>query len=196
MVELRQSNRRLCTQCFLLHPLPQPLTHAIEEKCNKAERDNSMIYLEVVPKPERLVLVGCLKVFFLNPSPLFNSIPVVERHALVSADKPLPDFTAPDVMGKDLFQSVVPLEVHKAAQRYNDRRDAEIREIIDSLRKATADSVDALLAMGLPAAIQATENPDTVPQDLLAKCEEIRASGGVRAMEEKISVSGVGCCNF
>lgn len=36
-------------------------------------------------------------------------VPGVEKQSLVSSDKPLPDFTSAEIMGKDPFSVIVPL---------------------------------------------------------------------------------------
>jgi programmed cell death 6-interacting protein len=110
----------------------------------------------------------------------------VEKKALVSSDRPLPEFMSPEIMGKDPFNVVVPLGVHQGAQRYGDRREQEFQAAIGRLRECTSKCVEDLLAMGLPASIQAAESPSAVPETLLKNAEEIRQSGGATAIEAKI----------
>ena len=105
----------------------------------------------------------------------------------MSADRPLPDFMSPTIMGKDPFNVVVPLGVHQAAQRFEARREQEFQAAIGRLRECTSTCVEDLLAMGLPASIQAAESPSSMPESLLKHAEEIRQAGGAAALEQKIA---------
>jgi hypothetical protein len=54
--------------------------------------------------------------------------------------------------------------VHQAAQRYGERRDAYLAEQCERLREATRQSVEGLLAMNLPASLQAIESSGALPE--------------------------------
>ncbi|EDQ89503.1 uncharacterized protein MONBRDRAFT_32312 [Monosiga brevicollis MX1] len=138
----------------------------ISAKLKTAEKENSTIYLQVVPSPDTL--------------------PFVERQNLVSAERSLPDFMSKDIMGDDPFVAVVPLAVHQARKRYEDRRDEHVAQHINQLRQVTAACVDDLRAMNLPGALQVQESGDAVPETLLAHCQEVQAAGGVQWVEDKI----------
>eukprot|EP00730_Choanoeca_flexa_P020286 TRINITY_DN9918_c0_g1_i1.p1 TRINITY_DN9918_c0_g1~~TRINITY_DN9918_c0_g1_i1.p1 ORF type:complete len:877 (+),score=239.98 TRINITY_DN9918_c0_g1_i1:62-2692(+) len=138
----------------------------VTNKYRTAEKENNTIYLQVVPSAA--------------------AVPLVERQSVVSADKTLPNFTSKEVMGEDPFASVVPLAVHKAAERYAERRDAHIAQQINRLRQATHRSVEALLAMGLPGAVQVDDDPNSIPESLQSNCREIQESGGTAWLESKI----------
>eukprot|EP00045_Choanoeca_perplexa_P013490 m.153355 g.153355 ORF g.153355 m.153355 type:complete len:893 (+) comp16368_c0_seq3:1586-4264(+) len=138
----------------------------VAAKHRTADKENGTIYLQVVPS------VGAL--------------PLVERQSVVSADKQLPDFTSKEVMGDDPFSAVVPLAVHQASERYAEQRNQHIAEKINRLRACTSKSVEGLLGMGLPGAIQVEENPDSVPETLLQHCQEVQAKGDIRWLESKM----------
>lgn len=134
------------------------LQSTIASLITQFEKENSMIYMKVVPPAAGL--------------------PPISQHATVSADKPLPDFTDKEYVGEDPFDVIVPVAVRQGAQRYEERRDAFVREQVNAINESTNKCVQGLTEMGLPGSLQAVQNPSEIPQALVAQCEEIRASGG------------------
>eukprot|EP00056_Hartaetosiga_gracilis_P016208 m.4283 g.4283 ORF g.4283 m.4283 type:complete len:832 (+) comp3854_c0_seq1:1357-3852(+) len=143
------------------------LEDSVASALRSAEKDNSMIYMQSIPRQDSL-------------APLAQT-------ATVSAEKPLPDFTQPEYIGSDPFSNVVPVSVSQAVTRYKQARAQHISSIVSDLAECTGKSIEKMVALGLPGSLQAAQNPDTVPQGLLQQGQEIRNSGGASALQETIN---------
>eukprot|EP00039_Didymoeca_costata_P023647 m.7799 g.7799 ORF g.7799 m.7799 type:complete len:906 (+) comp3776_c0_seq1:146-2863(+) len=132
-----------------------------------AEKDNKLIYNAMVPA--------------------LSSLPAIVGQAVASSERPLPDFETDAIRGPDPFEKLLPFEVATGVSDYKIKQDTRTADIIDKLRQATRDTVSALGDMNLPAAIQVTEDPGTLPEALLNQGREIVDRGGPEELERLIN---------
>ncbi len=131
----------------------------VAQKLQKAEKDNNLIYVQTVPSSDALEPISA---------------------AIMSKPSDIPKV---DNDGKPLFTRLVPFAVHQSLSVYSQRKQDLVQKEIVGLKEATEDAHRTLGEMGLPASIEALEQPMGLPNDLLRRSEEVRADGGVRGLE-------------
>eukprot|EP00048_Salpingoeca_helianthica_P012016 m.173848 g.173848 ORF g.173848 m.173848 type:complete len:838 (-) comp15313_c3_seq12:23-2536(-) len=131
-----------------------------------AERENNVIHLKIVPD--------------------INTVEPLPKMSLATFEKPLPDFTSPDLLGHDLFAGLTPTAVLASVKTYQERRAAAVAELVARLRECTATSVATLRDMGLPGALEASTGDAAVPPALLTHAAAVREGGGLDAITTKI----------
>eukprot|EP00043_Microstomoeca_roanoka_P007973 m.76873 g.76873 ORF g.76873 m.76873 type:complete len:900 (-) comp14045_c0_seq1:63-2762(-) len=170
LARLRVAELKLAEAAHLAAGTEFSVTHlqnTIAQMLKEYERENSMIYMKVVPSAAALTPLA--------------------QHATVSADRPLPDYTSKEYIGEDPFAALIPVSVHQAAQRYEERRNQYVRDVVEQLKTATMQCVEGLTAMQLPGALQVAQSPTDMPQTLIDHCNEIRAAGGVEHLRQQIN---------
>lgn len=137
----------------------------------RAERDNSLIYLQAVTSSSSL--------------PPINSSIMVKATSPPSIEYPLNLLhTRQGGLGASpLFSRLLPHSVQVAIELYMDRKDQLIREELSS-RKDELDSIssETLQKLNLPGAIQALELPKGLPNSLMRKREELKRDGGSKRL--------------
>ncbi|GAO48459.1 BRO1-domain-containing protein [Saitoella complicata NRRL Y-17804] len=148
----------------------------LRKNAERAEKDNDMIYLQVVPNTASLAPIAktCMVKSVVSKE-VDQAVALLMR-----GDDP--------VLGHPLLKKLVPFAVHQAADIYAERRDHVIyKEIVSELEKITVKGSAALQELGLPGSLEAQETPMGLPPSLLARAEEIKAGGGVARIKEMIA---------
>ena len=92
--------------------------------------------------------------------------------------------------------------MHQGVTTFKGKRDALLSSQLDKLRESTTTVINGLADLNLPGAIEALENPVTIPkvsqnidicvlahnemQTLLDKAEDVRTSNGATSIQKKI----------
>lgn len=103
----------------------------------KAQKDNDIVYNEVVPTEATL-------------APIDKGKPVAEPIAIHDV------YASPDVqkiVGPDLFTKLVPLSVHESASMYSEEKAKLVRAEAERVELADEEMISALEYMGLPASL-------------------------------------------
>jgi programmed cell death 6-interacting protein len=135
----------------------------VENELNSAEKENSQIYHEIVP--------------------LEHQLKPPEKQSMVKA---VPLDKEKFTLTVDPFATLVPTSVKKAESLYSERKSEMLREITKEVENHNETVKNALSSMGLPGAIQATENPYTIPQSLIEKMKVVQSEGGLKFLEDQI----------
>ncbi|KAI8803201.1 BRO1-like domain-containing protein [Cladochytrium replicatum] len=152
---------------------PRNLSNQLQNDCKelsalvisnlqRAEKDNNLIYMEIVPRLDTLKPVDAIG--------MVKALPVPDLGGLK------------DVVGKPLFANLVPFAVHQMASVYSDRRDTFVKSEEERVQQATSACHSMLASLNLPGAIEALEQPVGLPPSLLKRADEVRALGGARAL--------------
>ncbi|KAK9478552.1 BRO1-like domain-containing protein [Lipomyces japonicus] len=148
------------------------LKSRLQSDIARADKDNDLIYLAMVPSIASLALI--------------KPASTVETQIPPDVGKPI-DALASGKYGPALFANLVPFAAHLAISIYEDRRDSIVNKlIIPKLDVLTIQVHEILTYLGLPGALQALERPVGIPPSLLTHIEEIRATGGVEVMRSTI----------
>ncbi|KAK9455841.1 BRO1-like domain-containing protein [Dipodascopsis uninucleata] len=148
------------------------LAMRLKSDYGRAEKDNDLIYLATVPP-----------VYSLAP---IKAASTVSSVAPAEIEKSM-DLITTDKYGPPLFVNLVPFAAHQAASIYDSRRDMIVEKtIISKLEALTVGLHDFLTALGLPGSLQALERPVGLPPSLITHIEEIRAKGGIVAVQSSI----------
>ncbi|KAJ3050740.1 pH-response regulator protein palA/rim20 [Rhizophlyctis rosea] len=143
----------------------QNLQQMIENELRRAEKDNDIVYMEVVPRVETLVPI---------------------KGAVMVQATPLPTpAEMGDIVGTPVFSKLVPYAVHAAASLYSSKKDSLVKSEISKLEEATALCQSTLASMNLPSAIEALEQPIGLPPALLQRSQEVRNQGGARGLNDQ-----------
>ncbi|GAA5902825.1 uncharacterized protein JCM6883_007255 [Sporobolomyces salmoneus] len=109
----------------------------VSDARTKAQKDNDIVYNEVVPSEATL--------------------PPIEKGKSVAEPIPIHDvYASPDVqkiVGPDLFTKLVPLSVHESASMYSEEKAKLVRAEAERVELADEEMVSALEYMGLPASL-------------------------------------------
>ncbi|KAF2759602.1 BRO1-domain-containing protein [Pseudovirgaria hyperparasitica] len=149
------------------------LKNIVQEDLKRAEKDNDMIYLQIVPPKSELKSLE-------RANMVSSKVP----EELANATSKLGEKTE---LGAPLFSKLVPYSVHLAASIYADRRDRLINHgIIEELEALNAKIHDMLTSLNLPGSLQALEKPLGLPPGLVAHAEEIRDQDGINRIRRSI----------
>ncbi|KAJ3414572.1 pH-response regulator protein palA/rim20 [Chytridiales sp. JEL 0842] len=142
----------------------------VKESLQRAEKDNDMIYMEIVPPSTGLAEI--------QPAVMVKSAFQPETWLSMSF--------------KPLFAGLIPFEMRKAISTYTDRKDRRVREEIEKLEDSAAICQGTLVSLNLPASIEASESHLVVPESTQRRLSEVRIIGGVnhlnRSWENLITV--------
>ncbi len=144
----------------------QGLKRRVEEDLKRAERDNDVIYLNVVPpKSELRILDRASMATPRVPPQVETPFDYLGDHA---------------EFGPALFAKLVPFAVHLAVSVYEERRDRLVNQnIIHDLEVLTEQLHSRLLELNLPGSLQAVERPLGLPGSLVQHAEELRYADAV-----------------
>ncbi|CAK7212849.1 pH-response regulator protein palA/rim20 [Sporothrix curviconia] len=142
------------------------LKRRVEEDLKRAERDNDVIYLNVVPPKSELKILDRANMATPRVPP--------------QVEKPFEYLGDNAEFGPALFSKLVPFAVHLAVSVYEERRDRLVNQnIIHDLEVLTEQLHATLLELNLPGSLQAIERPLGLPGSLVQHAEEMRYADAV-----------------
>ncbi|CAK7207424.1 pH-response regulator protein palA/rim20 [Sporothrix eucalyptigena] len=142
------------------------LKRRVEEDLKRAERDNDVIYLNVVPPKSELKILDRANMATPRIPP--------------QVEKPFEYLGDGAEFGTALFSKLVPFAVHLAVSVYEERRDRLVNQnIIHDLEVLTEQLHSTLLELNLPGSLQAIERPLGLPGSLVQHAEEMRYADAV-----------------
>ncbi|KAK4641618.1 pH-response regulator protein palA/rim20 [Podospora bellae-mahoneyi] len=146
------------------------LKKRVEEDLKRAEKDNDIIYLQIVPpKPELKILERANMAVASVPSQVAKPYEYFGDHA---------------EFGPALFTKLVPFSVHVAVSIYEERRDRLVNNnIIAELETMTDRLHEILSSLYLPGSLQALEKPLGLPGTLVQHAEEIRQADALNKLQ-------------
>lgn len=135
----------------------------------RAEKDNDMIYLQIVPPKSEL-------------KKLDRANLAVPKKPVEIAD-PTTSLGDKGSLGQPLFTRLVPYSVHVAASLYAEKRDRLVNaHILDELEVLNNRMRDFLASLNLPGSLEALEKPLGLPASIKQHADEIRQQGGVHKL--------------
>jgi programmed cell death 6-interacting protein len=151
------------------------LKNKVMEDLKRAEKDNDVIYLHLIPPKSELKTLDRANMVAARP-------PKEVQDGISMLGEGL-------AFGRPLFAKLVPYAVHVAASIYVERRDRLVNQgVIADLETMTARLRDLLSSLNLPGSLQALEKPLGLPPSLVSKAEELRQQDGLcrlkRSMED------------
>ncbi|KAM0744259.1 hypothetical protein ACQRIT_001573 [Beauveria bassiana] len=147
------------------------LKRKVEEDLKRAEKDNDIIFLNIVPPKSELKILDRANM-------------AVARVPKQVSD-PYEFFGDKAEFGPALFSRLVPFSVHVAVSIYEERRDRMVdQNIIQELEAMTEQFHNVLATLGLPGSIQALEKPLGLPPSLVQHAEEIRQADAVNRIHK------------
>ncbi|KAK4226324.1 BRO1-domain-containing protein [Podospora fimiseda] len=146
------------------------LKRRVEEDLKRAEKDNDLIYLQIVPpKPELKLLDRANMAVARVPPQVAKPYDFLGDHA---------------EFGPALFTKLVPFSVHVAVSIYEERRDRLVNNnIISELESMTEKLHEILSSLNLPGSLQALEKPLGLPGTLVQHAEEIRQADALNRLQ-------------
>jgi len=150
------------------------LKKRVEEDVKRAERDNDVIYLNVVPpKAELKILERATMAVSKAPPQVTNPL----------------EFLGPKAeFGPGLFSKLVPYSVHIAVSIYEERRDRLVNQsIIAELETLNERIHEILSSLNLPGSIQALEKPLGLPGTLAQHAEEVRQADAIHRLQRSFA---------
>lgn len=157
----------------------------IKGKLDNAQRENDLVYHEIVPSSDKLTAVKGVS--------LVKSIPF--------------SVADPDVIGADIFKRLVPIEAHEVASLYSERKDALLRETrikidaknqeleaylsslnlsLDTLRPKVVEVPDELIE--ICAAMSVNDKPAEAAKEALQKLSDRSKEVGAIVSEAKLEL--------
>lgn len=142
--------------------------HFLDEYANRAKRnlaestkDNEFIYNEMIPDVKTLAPPG--------KAPLAK---------IIAVSSPMsPKF-------KDIFNELVPVELHRALHASEARKNEIVNSEIMKLREATTLLNGVLSSLNLPAAVETADSSSGLPPSLLEKANDVNAKGGIESLNK------------
>ncbi|GAA5864942.1 hypothetical protein JCM8547_004243 [Rhodosporidiobolus lusitaniae] len=140
----------------------------VSEARTKAQKDNDIVYNEVVPSEASLPAIEPGK-------PVAAPIPIHEVYATP---------TVQALVGPDLFQRLVPLSVHESASLYSEEKAKLVRSEAERVELADEELASALEYMGLPASLARFQSGAAAQASLVDPGPQVRGwADEVRAGE-------------
>ncbi|KAL2177359.1 BRO1-like domain-containing protein [Thermothelomyces heterothallicus CBS 202.75] len=152
----------------------QGLKKRLENDLKRAEKDNDVIYLQVVPpKPELKILERANMAVARVPPQVANPYEYLGDHA---------------EFGPALFTKLVPFSVHVAVSIYDERRDRLVNNnIVAELESMTDKLHEILSSLNLPGSLQALEKPLGLPGTLVQHADEIRQADAINRLQRGLT---------
>ncbi|KAK3385804.1 BRO1-like domain-containing protein [Podospora didyma] len=146
------------------------LKKRVEEELKRAEKDNDMLFLQLVPpKSELKILERANMAIARIPPQVANPYEFFGDHA---------------EFGPALFTKLVPFAVHVAVSIYEERRDRLVNNnIVAELETLTGKLHQILSSLNLPGSLQALEKPLGLPGTLVQHAEEIRQGDALNRLQ-------------
>ncbi|KAK3689322.1 BRO1-like domain-containing protein [Podospora appendiculata] len=146
------------------------LKKRVDEDLKRAEKDNDMIYLQIVPPKSELKVLDRANMAVARIPP--------------QVAKPYEYFGDHAEFGPALFTKLVPFAVHVAVSIYEERRDRMVNNnIIAELETMTGKLHEILSSLDLPGSLQALEKPLGLPGTLVQHAEEIRQADALNRLQ-------------
>ncbi|KAK6071395.1 BRO1-like domain-containing protein [Seiridium cupressi] len=150
------------------------LKKRVEEDLKRAEKDNDLIYLNVVPAKSELKVLDRANMAIARVPPQVSS--------------PLDHLNDKGEFGPPLFTKLVPYSVHIAVSIYEERRDRLVNQnIIAELEVLNERVHEILSSLNLPGSIQAFEKPLGLPGTLVQHAEEIRQADAIHRLQRSFA---------
>uniref|UniRef100_A0A0N5AMA9 BRO1 domain-containing protein n=1 Tax=Syphacia muris TaxID=451379 RepID=A0A0N5AMA9_9BILA len=134
-------------------------TAEIQKTYQTAKKDNDFIYHERVVD--------------------FASLPALPKAAVAKA---LPVQSPMTPRFKDMFSSLVPVQVHQALATYESRKADLINMETGRLREHTQIMNGILASLNLPAALDDATNQEALPESIKQKSAKVKQLGGINAL--------------
>ncbi|KAH7731130.1 alix-SF [Aphelenchoides avenae] len=136
----------------------------IKKSLAQATKDNDFLYHERVPD--------------------FKTLPLLPKAALA---KPLPVNFPLSPRFKDLFESLVPVQVQSALSTFEARKAELINVETGRMREYTQVMNAQLASINLPAALDDATNHEKCPESIRQKSSKVKSAGGLEAIQSKLS---------
>ncbi|KAK8094687.1 BRO1-like domain-containing protein [Apiospora hydei] len=150
------------------------LKKRVEEDLKRAEKDNDMIFLHIVPPKSELKILDRANMALARIPPEVAS--------------PLDHLGEKFEFGPALFTKLVPYSVHIAVSIYEERRDRMVNQnIIAELEVLNERIHEILSSLNLPGSIQAFEKPLGLPGTLVQHAEEIRQADAISRLQRSFA---------
>ncbi|WKX95147.1 hypothetical protein Q1695_011978 [Nippostrongylus brasiliensis] len=134
--------------------------NSVQKMYTAAKKDNDFIYHERIAD--------------------FRSLPQLPRAALAKA---LPVTYPISPRFKDMFSSVVPVQVHNAMQCYEGRKAELVNIETGRLREHTQLMNGILASLNLPAALDDMTSMDALPESIKQKSAKVKQAGGLAELQ-------------
>merc|ERR1711892_810565 len=144
-------------------PRYKPFNEEIAKELKAAVKDNDFIFHMPVPTSDKLDPI--------SPAIVAKPVEHTRQKLLMEGD------------GADLFEAVVPIQVHEASQAFDQAKKTKVDGEIERVRALTTDLNGVMRSLHLPEAIEATTGTG-IPNSILQKAAEIRVKGGLSKIEE------------
>lgn len=146
------------------------LKKRVEEDLKRAEKDNDLIYLNIVPPKTELKVLDRANMAIARIPPQVSA--------------PIDHLSEKGEFGPALFTKLVPYSVHIAVSIYEERRDRLVNQnIIAELEVLNERIHEILSSLNLPGSIQAFEKPLGLPGTLVQHAEEIRQADAISRLQ-------------
>uniref|UniRef100_A0A8R1TL16 BRO1 domain-containing protein n=1 Tax=Onchocerca volvulus TaxID=6282 RepID=A0A8R1TL16_ONCVO len=137
---------------------------AIEKAYASAKKDNDFIYHERIAD--------------------FRSLPQLPKAAVA---KVIPVVFPMTPRFKDMFSSLVPVQVHQATASFDARKSEVINVETGRLREHTQIMNGILASLNLPAALDDVTNHEILPESIRQKSSKVKSQGGINAITQLIA---------
>ncbi|EKM58371.1 uncharacterized protein PHACADRAFT_159473 [Phanerochaete carnosa HHB-10118-sp] len=145
------------------------LLNTVQTTLRTSERDNDLIYHQVVPSAA-----------LLPPIAEVSMVQPIIAGTLADPKTAIPEDAV-------IFGELLSHGAKLAIEIYHDRRKNWVdEEVVDRARRLDDDCTSVLGSLGLPAALEALEKPVGLPPSLLGKAEEVRREDGPSKIEASI----------
>ncbi|KAI9014540.1 BRO1-like domain-containing protein [Phycomyces nitens] len=157
------------------------LQQIIQNNLARAEKDNDVIYLELIPSPSAIPIIQKIEMVKAIPPPeILDPVSLMLNNTNHKMDG-----TPHVIIGLPLFQKLVPFAVHQAASVYVDRKERIIKEdIIGMADELNAVYRSTLQSLNINAVLAQGGQSASLPDSLIRQAAEVRNSGGSRALYE------------
>ncbi|VDK46269.1 unnamed protein product [Anisakis simplex] len=139
-------------------------TSIIQKAYQTAKKDNDFIYHERIAD--------------------FRSLPALPKATLA---KPLPVNFPMTPRFKDMFSSLVPVQVHSALASYDARKAEVVNMETGRLREYTQIMNGILASLNLPAALDDATSQEALPESIRQKSSKVKSLGGIDAVTSLIA---------
>jgi len=124
---------------------------------------------------------------YMDLIPDFGKIQPIEGAVMVKP-VPIPDQkTLEGIVGKPLFDSLIPFNYHEITVHYNTNKEQVVSNLISKLKSESQTCEDKVNSLNINSSIDALEQTHGLPQSVIDRSNIVIRKGGLKSIEETFS---------
>jgi len=121
---------------------------------------------------------------YMDLVPDFSKLKAIDGAVMVKSIPPLDQKALEGIVGKPLFDCLIPFNYHEVIVNYNTNKEQLVANIINRLKSECQTCEDKVSSLNINASIDALEQTHGLPQSVIERSNIVIRKGGLKTIEE------------